>query len=106
MKEEYLLHSNLFIYTFTASVVMLVAILYWYFQTPDHSFSIQSFNAWKLSQNTQSWLYGLMSIAFAVKMPVYPFHTWQPDTYKQSPTAATMVLSGIMVKMGVLGLIR
>jgi NADH-quinone oxidoreductase subunit M len=95
-----------FIYTFTASVVMLVAILYLYFQTPDHSFSIQSFYALKLSQNTQSWLFWLMFVAFAVKMPVFPFHTWQPDTYEQSPTAATMVLSGIMVKMGLFGLIR
>lgn len=95
-----------FIYTFTASVVMLVGILFLYFQTPDHSFSIQSFYALKLSQNTQSWLFWLMFIAFAVKMPVFPFHTWQPDTYEQSPTAATMVLSGIMVKMGLFGLIR
>jgi len=47
-----------------------------------------------------------MFVAFAVKMPVFPFHTWQPDTYEQSPTAATMVLSGIMVKMGLYGLIR
>jgi NADH-quinone oxidoreductase subunit M len=95
-----------FIYTFTASVVMLVGILYLYFQTPDHSFSMQSFYALKLSSSTQSWLFWLLFIAFAVKMPVFPFHTWQPDTYEQSPTAATMVLSGIMVKMGLFGLIR
>ena len=44
--------------------------------------------------------------AFAVKMPIFPFHTWQPDTYDQSPTAVTMVLSGIMVKMGLFGVIR
>jgi len=95
-----------FIYTFTASVVMLVGILYLYFQTPDHSFSMQSFYALKLSANAQSWLFWLLFIAFAVKMPVFPFHTWQPDTYEQSPTAVTMVLSGIMVKMGLFGLIR
>ena len=95
-----------FIYTFTASVIMLVGILYLYFQTPGHSFSIQSFYALKLSANTQSWLFWLLFIAFAVKMPVFPFHTWQPDTYEQSPTATTMVLSGIMVKMGLFGLIR
>ncbi len=95
-----------FIYTFTASVVMLIGILYLYFQTPDRSFSIESFYALKLSANTQSWLFWIMFIAFAVKMPVFPFHTWQPDTYEQSPTAATMVLSGIMVKMGLFGLIR
>ena len=95
-----------FIYTFTASVVMLVGILYLYFLTPDHSFSMQSFYALKLSANTQNWLFWLLFIAFAVKVPVFPFHTWQPDTYEQSPTAVTMVLSGIMVKMGLFGLIR
>src|SRR6478672_3682706 len=55
-----------FIYTFTASVVMLVGIVYLYFQTPDHSFSMQSFYALKLSEKTQSWLFWLMFIAFAV----------------------------------------
>jgi NADH-quinone oxidoreductase subunit M len=95
-----------FIYTFTGSVLMLVALLYLYFQTPDRSFSLQSFYALKLSAGTQSWVFWLLFIAFAVKMPVFPFHTWQPDTYEQSPTAATMVLSGIMVKMGVFGVIR
>lgn len=95
-----------FIYTFTASVVMLVGILYLYFQTPDRSFSMQSFYALKLSSDVQSWLFWIMFVAFAVKMPVFPFHTWQPDTYEQSPAAATMVLSGIMVKMGLFGLIR
>src|SRR5215204_25766 len=95
-----------FIYTFTGSVLMLIGLVYLYFQTPDRSFSIESFYALKLSNDTQSWLFWLLFIAFAVKMPVFPFHTWQPDTYEQSPTAATMVLSGIMVKMGLFGLIR
>lgn len=95
-----------FVYTFTGSVLMLVALLYLYFQTPDRSFSMESFYALKLSNSTQSWVFWLLFIAFAVKMPVFPFHTWQPDTYEQSPTAATMVLSGIMVKMGVFGVIR
>jgi NADH-quinone oxidoreductase subunit M len=95
-----------FIYTFTASVLMLTGLLYLYFQTPDRSFSLQSFYALKLSNDTQSWVFWLLFLAFAVKMPVFPFHTWQPDTYEQSPTAATMVLSGIMVKMGVYGVIR
>jgi NADH-quinone oxidoreductase subunit M len=47
-----------------------------------------------------------MFIAFGIKMPVWPLHTWQPDTYEQSPTAVTMILSGVMVKMGVFGMIR
>jgi NADH-quinone oxidoreductase subunit M len=95
-----------FIYTFTGSVLMLVGLLYLYAQTPDHSFSLASFYALKLTGPTQSWVFWMLFIAFAVKMPVFPFHTWQPDTYEQSPTAATMVLSGIMVKMGLFGLIR
>jgi NADH-quinone oxidoreductase subunit M len=95
-----------FIYTFTGSVLMLVGLLYLYFQTPDHSFSIESFYALKLPNDTQSWLFWLLFVAFAVKMPLFPFHTWQPDTYEQSPTAVTMVLSGIMVKMGVYGVLR
>jgi NADH-quinone oxidoreductase subunit M len=95
-----------FVYTFTGSVLMLIGLLYLYFQTPDRSFSMESFYALKLSNNTQSWVFWLLFVAFAIKMPVFPFHTWQPDTYEQSPTAATMVLSGIMVKMGVFGVIR
>jgi NADH-quinone oxidoreductase subunit M len=95
-----------FIYTFTASVLMLIGLLYLYFQTPDRSFSIESFYALNLPNNTQTLVFWLLFVAFAVKMPVFPFHTWQPDTYEQSPTAATMVLSGIMVKMGVFGVIR
>jgi NADH-quinone oxidoreductase subunit M len=95
-----------FIYTFTASVLMLVGLLYLYFQTPDRSFSLESFYALKMANKTQSWVFWMLFIAFAVKMPVFPFHTWQPDTYEQSPTGATMVLSGVMVKMGLFGLIK
>ena len=97
-----------FIYTFLGSLLMLVGILFVFAKTPDHSFSLQSFYSAGASLNagTQSWLFWLFFIAFAVKMPIFPFHTWQPDTYEQSSTAATMVLSGVMVKMGVLGIIR
>jgi NADH-quinone oxidoreductase subunit M len=97
-----------FIYTFTGSVLMLIGLLILYYKTPDHSFSMASFYALRtsLSSDTQSWLFWVLFIAFAIKMPVFPLHTWQPDTYEQSPTATTMVLSGIMVKMGLFGLIR
>ncbi len=95
-----------FIYTFTGSVLMLIGILYLQSQTPDHSFNINSFYALNLEYSKQSWLFWLFFVAFAIKMPVFPFHTWQPDTYEQSPTTVTMVLSGIMVKMGLLGILR
>jgi NADH-quinone oxidoreductase subunit M len=95
-----------FIYTFTASVIMLIGLLYLYFQTPGRSFSLEAFYALDLPLNQQNLAFWLLFVAFAVKMPVFPFHTWQPDTYEQSSSAVTMVLSGIMVKMGLYGLIR
>jgi NADH-quinone oxidoreductase subunit M len=95
-----------FIYTFLGSLLMLIGIIYLYQQTPDHSFSIASFYKLRLESGTQSWIFWLFFIAFAIKMPVFPFHTWQPDTYEQSPTAVTMILSGVMVKMGLLGVLR
>ena len=100
-----------FIYTFTSSLLMLVGIIYVYLQTgatpySDHSFTIVAFYNAQILPKDQSWLFWLFFIAFAVKMPVFPFHTWQPDTYEQSPAPATMVLSGIMVKMGVFAVIR
>lgn len=95
-----------FIYTFVGSLLMLIGIIYLYQQTPDHSFSIASFYDLKIPQQSQGWVFWLFFTAFAIKMPIVPFHTWQPDTYEQSPTAVTMVLSGVMVKMGLLGVLR
>jgi NADH-quinone oxidoreductase subunit M len=85
---------------------MLIGLMYLYFQTPDKSFAIESFYNLALPGSQENWIFWLLFIAFAVKMPLFPFHTWQPDTYEQSPTAVTMVLSGLMVKMGVFGVIR
>lgn len=93
-----------FIYTFVGSLFMLVGILYIYSKT--NSFDITAFYNSNLPIKEQMWVFWLFFLAFAIKMPVFPFHTWQPDAYEQSPTAATMVLSGIMVKMGMLGLLR
>jgi NADH-quinone oxidoreductase subunit M len=97
-----------FIYTFLGSLLMLAGIIYIYFQTKDHSFALSAFQQAHqlISADKQGWLFWLLFIAFAVKMPIFPFHTWQPDTYEQSPTAVTMVLSGVMVKMGVFGVLR
>jgi NADH-quinone oxidoreductase subunit M len=95
-----------FVYTFIGSLFMLIGIIYMYTKTPDQSYSLESFYKLNLSSSDQMWLFWIMFVAFAVKMPVFPFHTWQPDTYEQSPTAVTMVLSGVMVKMGVFGVIR
>ncbi len=95
-----------FIYTFAGSLLMLVGILYVNFQTPEHSFAISSLRNLSLGVKEENFIFWLFFIAFAIKMPIFPFHTWQPDTYEQAPTAVTMVLSGVMVKMGVFAVIR
>jgi len=95
-----------FIYTFVGSLLMLVGIIWVYFHTPDHSFAMTSFYKADIPRDQQGWVFWLFFIAFAIKIPLFPLHTWQPDTYEQSPTAVTMVLSGVMVKMGVFGILR
>ncbi|MBS1736844.1 MAG: NADH-quinone oxidoreductase subunit M [Bacteroidetes bacterium] len=101
-----------FVYTFTGSLLMLVGILYVYLHTPQvsansiHSFSISAFYNTVLSYGDQQWLFWLFFVAFAVKIPIWPFHTWQPFVYEQANYPSVMVLSAIMVKMGVFGMIR
>ena len=98
-----------FVYTLTGSLFMLIALLYLYHQTPgNHSFDIQAlYTAGReLSAFNQGLIFWGLFLAFAIKMPVFPFHTWQPDTYTVAPMEGTMLLSGIMLKMGFYGLIR
>lgn len=95
-----------FIYTFVGSVIMLIGIIYLYNKTSNHSFAWESFKAVVLSAKEQAYFFWFFFIAFAIKMPLFPFHTWQPDTYETAPTGTTMVLSGVMVKMGLFAVIR
>lgn len=96
-----------FIYTLTGSLLMLVAFIYLYLQTPgNHSFDIYSLYNLPLSEKEQDFIFWAFFIGFAIKIPVFPLHTWQPDTYVVAPTPGTMLLSGIMLKMGLYGLIR
>jgi len=81
--------------------------LYLYLKTPGaHSFAFSALLDVPLSGAEAWWILLAFFLAFAVKMPVFPFHTWQPDTYVVAPTGGTMLLSGIMLKMGVYGAIR
>lgn len=95
-----------FVYTFAGSLLMLVGVLYLYAKNPEHSFALKSIYNIRLSGGEENFVFWLFFIAFAIKMPIFPFHTWQPDTYEQAPTAVTMILSGVMVKMGVFAVIR
>jgi len=106
-KDRVRITLKFFIYTLAGSLLMLVGLIYLYLQTPgNHTFDINTFYNLRLSSEEQGWIFWAMFIAFAVKMPVFPFHTWQPDTYTDSPTPGTMLLSGIMLKMGIYGVIR
>jgi NADH-quinone oxidoreductase subunit M len=95
-----------FIYTFIGSLLMLIGIIYVQAHTPLGTFAIDNFYNARIPFKTQQSIFWLFFLAFAIKMPIFPFHTWQPDTYEQAPAATTMILSGVMVKMGVFGLLR
>lgn len=98
-----------FVYTFVGSLMMLGAIIYLGSQTIGSDafswYNIISAGS-KLPVGTQQVLFWFIFIAFAVKMPLFPFHTWQPDTYEQAPTSVTIVLSALMVKMGLFAVIK
>lgn len=100
------INLKFFIYTIGGSLIMLIGIIYLYLQTPGKTYDIEAIYSLNLDAGTQSWIFWAFFLAFAIKMPLFPFHTWQPDTYAEAPTTGTMLLSGIMLKMGVYGVIR
>ena len=93
-----------FIYTFCGSLFMLVGLIYVY-QFSD-SFALLDLYRVKLDLNQEILVFWLIFFAFAVKFPLFPFHTWLPDTHTYAPTQGSMLLSGIMLKMAVYGMIR
>jgi NADH-quinone oxidoreductase subunit M len=105
-KDRIKVNMKFFVYTIGGSLFMLLGIIYLYLQNPAHNFDIQAFYQLSLDPVQQGWIFWSFFIAFAIKMPVFPFHTWQPDTYTEAPAAGTMLLSGIMLKMGIYGVIR
>lgn len=94
------------IYTVVGSFAMLIAILYLYTLTTPHSFSFESFYQLKLPYEVQIPVFLAFFLAFAIKIPLFPFHSWQAETYNVSPVQGSMILAGIMLKMGLYGIIR
>jgi len=96
-----------FVYTLFGSLFMLAGLIYLYYHSPENSWSWENLQraGMSLPPEKQGLVFWAMFLAFAVKMPVFPFHTWQPDTYVSAPTPGTMLLSGIMLKMGTFGLL-
>jgi len=98
-----------FVYTFVGSLMLLAGLIYLSLQTPgtvSYAWSdiVAAGNA--LPPMAQHFIFWLIFIAFAIKMPIFPFHTWQPDAYEQSPTPVTIILSALMVKMGLYAVLR
>jgi NADH-quinone oxidoreductase subunit M len=93
-----------FLYTFLGSVFMLAALIYMYVKAGDYS--IASFQALPLSLVEQRWIFVAFLLAFAVKVPMWPVHTWLPDAHVEAPTGGSVVLAAIMLKMGGYGFLR
>jgi len=98
------------VYTMSASALMLVAILVMYFQhysqTGVLTFNVLEWYKTDVGLPLQYWLFAAFALAFAVKVPMFPLHTWLPDAHVEAPTAGSVILAGVLLKMGTYGYIR
>ena len=98
------------VYTMSASVLMLVAILTLYYlnyqSTGELTFSLLEWYKLRVGFPAQYWLFAAFALAFAVKVPMFPFHTWLPDAHVEAPTAGSVILAGVLLKMGTYGFVR
>jgi NADH-quinone oxidoreductase subunit M len=98
------------LYTLGGSVLMLLAILslasLHNAETGSYSFDLQKIYALQIPPSQQGWLFLAFALAFAIKVPIFPFHTWLPDAHVEAPTAGSVILAGVLLKMGTYGFVR
>ena len=95
-----------FIYTLVGSVLMLLVIIYGYLVSTPHTFDLTELAANNKILGYRAILWWLLFIGFAIKIPLFPFHTWLPDAHVEAPTAISVILAGILLKMGTYGILR
>ncbi|MFZ4855119.1 MAG: NADH-quinone oxidoreductase subunit M [Desulfuromonadaceae bacterium] len=98
-----------FIFTMVGSLLMLVALIFLYFKGMEagmHDFGLLQFYNLKLDMGTQIWLFLAFAFAFAIKVPMFPLHTWLPDAHTEAPTAGSVILAAVLLKMGTYGYVR
>lgn len=100
-----------FIYTAVGSLLMLVGIIFVYYYAvqsgaPVNGFGIQEFYQLDLPYNAQFWLFLAFGFSFAIKVPMFPLHTWLPDAHTEAPTAGSVILAAVLLKMGTYGYVR
>jgi len=95
-----------FIYTMVGSLLMLVALISLYFKAGAGDFNILRFWELQLDPVSQTWMFLAFALAFAIKVPMFPLHTWLPDAHTEAPTAGSVILAAVLLKMGTYGYVR